>query len=64
MAYFKVLPNGTRLPAQVTGKAFLLTDNWDDWFKFSTLYRLVVFDEDGERHSIGGVKIGQFNMDA
>ena len=62
MAYFKVLPNGTRAPAEATGKAFLLSDNWDDWFKFSTLYALVVFDEDGQRHSIGGVKIGQFNM--
>jgi hypothetical protein len=23
---------------------------------------VVIFDEDGERHSIGGVKIGQFSM--
>ena len=38
-------------------------DNWDDWFKYSTLYSLVIFDEDGERHVIGGVKIGQFGMD-
>lgn len=62
MAYFKVLPNGTRTPAQATSKAYLLTDNWDDWFKFSTLYSLIIFDEDGERHPIGGVKIGQFAM--
>ena len=62
MAYFNVLPNGTRVPNEATDRAFLLTDNWDDWFKFSTLYSLVIFDEDGERHSIGGVKIGQFNM--
>ena len=46
------------MPAQAAGKAFLLTDNWDDWFEFSTLYALVIFDEDGERHSIGEVKIG------
>jgi len=62
MPYFKVLPHGTRVPAQAADKAFLLTDNWDDWFKYSTLYTLVVFDEDGEQHVIGGVKIGQFNM--
>jgi predicted ATPase len=37
-------------------------DNWDDWFKYSTLYSLVIFDEDGERHGVGGVKIGQFGM--
>lgn len=62
MPYFKVLPYRTRAPAQAADRAYLLTDNWDDWFKFETLYTLVIFDEDGERHSIGGVKIGQFNM--
>ncbi len=40
----------------------MLTDNWDDWFKYSTLYSLVIYDEDGERHTVGGVKIGQFAM--
>jgi predicted ATPase len=62
MAYFRVLPNGTRVPNEATRKAFLVTDNWDDWFKFSTLYALVVFDDKGNQHAIGGVKIGQFNM--
>ncbi len=63
MAYFHVLPVGTRPSAQTRNRAYLLTDDWDDWFKFSTLYTLVIFDEDGERHSIGGVKIGQFAME-
>ncbi len=62
MTYFRVLPVGTRLSAQARDRAYLLTDNWDDWFEFSTLYTLVIYDEDGERHSIGGVKIGQFAM--
>ncbi|MDA8230958.1 MAG: AAA family ATPase [Magnetospirillum sp.] len=61
--YFSVLANGVRTPGQVTSKAYLLTDNWDDWFKFNTLYSLVLFDEHGERHAIGGIKIGQFAMD-
>jgi energy-coupling factor transporter ATP-binding protein EcfA2 len=60
--YFIVLPSGTRTPAQASSKAYLLTDNWDDWFTYSTLYSLVIFDDEGERHSIGGVKIGQFGM--
>jgi len=38
-------------------------DNWDDWFKYSTLYSLIVYDEDGKRSTIGGVKIGQFAME-
>lgn len=62
MTYFHVLPNGIRPPAQARDCAYLLTDNWDDWFKFSTLYTLVIYDEDGQRHNIGGVKIGQFAM--
>src|SRR3954454_1963416 len=61
--YFNVLPHGMRPPAKVYSQAFLLTDNWDDWFKYNTLYSLVVFDVDGERHDIGGVKIGQFDME-
>ncbi|MBT0779262.1 AAA family ATPase [Paracoccus sp. pheM1] len=63
MPYFRILAHGTRPPAQAENKAYLLTDNWDDWFKFSTLYSLVIFDEDGERHSVGGIKIGQFGME-
>jgi len=62
MTYFSVLPVGTRPSSAVADCAYLLTDNWDDWFKFSTLYTLVIYDEDGDRHSIGGVKIGQFAM--
>lgn len=62
MTYFYVLPIGTRPSAQARDCAYLLTDNWDDWFKFSTLYTLVIYDEAGDRHSIGGVKIGQFAM--
>lgn len=62
MTYFTVLSQGTRTPEQAAAKAYLKTDGWDDWFKFSTLYSLFVFDEDGEKHLIGGVKIGQFNM--
>ena len=62
MTYFRVLPVGTRPPAQTKNRAYLLTDNWNDWFKFSTLYTLIIYDKGGERHDIGGVKIGQFAM--
>ena len=41
---------------------YLIEDDWDDWFKFNTLYSLVVFNNEGERHALGGVKIGQFEM--
>lgn len=61
MTYFKVLTNG-RPPVEAIDCAYLLTDSWDDWFEFNTLYSLFIFDEEGNRHSIGGVKIGQFEM--
>lgn len=63
MTYFHVLPVNTKLPFEVVDRAFLLTDKWDDWFEYSTLYSLVIFDHNGERHTIGGVKIGQFAME-
>lgn len=61
--YFTVLAHGVRIPPQAKSKAYLLTDNWDDWFEFSTLYTLIIFDAEGKQHSIGGVKIGQFGME-
>ena len=56
------MPHGRGVPRKATSHAFLLTDNWDDWFKYSTLYVLVVFDERGIEHHVGQVKIGQFSM--
>lgn len=62
MTYFRVLPFGTRPSSTAADRAYLLEDNWDDWFKFSTLYTLVIYDDDGGRHNIGGIKVGQFAM--
>lgn len=41
-----------------TSTCFLIADSWDDWFKFNTLYRLVIFTENSERYDAGEVKIG------
>ena len=59
---FRVVGSKSRIPATTTLKAYLVTDNWDDWFRFTTQYALFVFDDNGGRHDIGQVKIGQFNM--
>jgi hypothetical protein len=59
--FFTVVPSGRSLHSTAPA-AFLITDDWDDWFEFSTLFTLVLFDEHGTRHTIGGVKIGQFGM--
>lgn len=61
--HFTVLAHGVRIPADSESKAFLLNENWDDWFKYNTMYTLVVYDDSGKRHSVGSVKIGQFGME-
>lgn len=40
----------------------LVEGNWDDWFKFSTLFNATYIDPAGHEHLIGGVKIGQFGL--
>ena len=58
---FTVLEHGSR-PRGGTSCGFLLTDHWDDWFRFETMYFLVIADGEGEHHDIGELKIGQFDM--
>ena len=60
---FRVIPNGNQVPREGRGIAYLLTDNWDDWFEFNTVYILTYFDQQGERRRLGAVKIGQFDME-
>lgn len=59
---FQVVENSSRVPGEGSDVGYLWTDNWDDWFEYSTLYVLTYFDVQGQRHEFGGVKIGQFNM--
>jgi ABC-type transport system involved in cytochrome c biogenesis ATPase subunit len=60
---FIVIPNRGRVPLEGRDVAYLWTDNWNDWFRFQTLYALRYFDPEGDLHEIGAVKIGQFDMD-
>ena len=59
---FEVIPNNRQIPDQGRGVGYLWADNWNDWFKYQTLYFLTYFDDAGEKHKIGSVKIGQFGM--
>ncbi len=43
------------------GELYLVTDNWNDWFKYKTLYDLYYIDDDNDKQYIGAVKIGQFD---
>jgi conserved hypothetical protein len=59
---FSILSADQQVPTVGRSQAFLLTDNWDDWFEFNTQYVLIIFDDCGRRHLIGEVKVGQFRM--
>jgi predicted ATPase len=59
---FKVIPNSSRIPDEGSNVCFLWTDNWNDWYKYQTLYVMTYFDDTGQKHQIGSIKIGQFGM--
>ncbi len=59
---FTVLEVGQQLPQHGTNCAYLVVDNWDDWFKFRTMFTLFVFDMRSTRHRVGSVKIGQAGL--
>jgi predicted ATPase len=59
---FRLVTPFSEQPAAMRSEAYLTADSWDDWFKFNTLYTLVIFDASGKRHEVGGIKIGQFGM--
>jgi hypothetical protein len=58
---FRVVPNGSRVPAEGHDIGYLWTDNWNDWWEFQTLYALTYFDTETTKHELGGVKVGQLN---
>jgi predicted ATPase len=60
---FKVIPYKERIPSGIKSAVLLVTDGWDDWFQFSTMYNVIYADENGETTRIGEVKIGQFSME-
>jgi predicted ATPase len=58
---FRVVPNTSRTPSEGRDIGYLWTDNWNDWWEFRTLYDFTYFDSNGQKHELGGVKIGQFD---
>ena len=62
--FFTIVDGFRDLPVGVRSVAFLVIDNWDDWFSFRTMFTLWVFDEKGARHNVGSVKIGQRGLRA
>src|SRR4051812_44643730 len=59
---FNVIERAGQIPPAPIYQGFLIVDGWDDWFKYSTLYTLVIFTSGGVRVDCGYVKIGQVNQ--
>lgn len=58
---FSVLQWRSAPPPGLRGQALLVTDNWDD-YSFKTLYHLTYVDSDGQRITIGAVKVAAFGL--
>lgn len=43
---------------------YLTPLDWDDWFKFETLFDVAYVDAKGVHHVIGGTKIGRFGLES
>ncbi len=59
---FTVIDSVSSIPAGTRAHVYLIVDHWDDWFKFRTMYTMLLYDDNGERHRIGSVKIGQAGL--
>jgi hypothetical protein len=59
---FTIVENSSQVPSQGRLQAFLVVNDWDDWFSFCTMFTLIVFDTQGVRHVPGFVKIGQAGL--
>jgi ABC-type cobalamin/Fe3+-siderophores transport system ATPase subunit len=61
---FYVISSSTLIPPQVQGTCYLIRNlQWNDWFKYHTVFELIVVDNSGTHHSAGSVKIGAVGMD-
>lgn len=63
--HFAVLPTGSRGAIVAhPGCGYLIEDQWDDWFRYSTMYDLYIVDPSSHMdvEYMGKVKIGQKNM--
>lgn len=57
-----VSAKGYILDPNLRNVGLLISDSWDDWFEFCTLFKLIVFDEEGMQHHIGPIKVGEFDI--
>jgi hypothetical protein len=59
---FRLVTTEAAVRQAVSPGVYLLHDNWNDWFKFKTMYTLYVVTGPGKHVIAGSVKIGQKGM--
>lgn len=59
---FKVLPVDSDLKNEPINTVYLLNDNWNDWYKYKTMFQVFYKKYNDESVYIGSVKIGDTKM--
>ena len=59
---FTVVASSLNIPHGARSHVYLVVDNWDDWFRFRTMFTMLVCDDNGVQHRAGSVKIGQAGL--
>lgn len=59
---FKVINRDEIIPVGSIGTAYLRVDFWDDWSSYRTQFQLTVYDDQGQQHRVGSVKIGHIGL--
>ena len=57
MIQFITMPRNGGIPPEGRRVVYLRIDHWND-YSFVTMFQVYAFDDDGERHDLGEVKIG------
>ncbi len=58
---FYTKPRNFRIPETSILSVYLTIDNWND-FSYRTFYGITLFDENGNRHDLGYIKIANFGQ--
>lgn len=58
---FRVVGTKAQTPWQ-ENTIYLVEDQWDDWFRYSTMYQVILCAPNQINKRLGSIKIGQFNM--
>jgi hypothetical protein len=60
---FEVVQRGQIERVFTKNVIYLHKDDWNDWFKYETMFYLSYSDEKGNTVELGSVKIGQIGME-